>query len=118
VFIIPKKSGEFRPIVNLKVLNKFVCSPYFKMEGVSSLQEIIRPDDCFTNIDLKNAYLTMPLHRENRNFIQIRWGGGQLFQFKMLAFGLASAPLLFTKILKPIVTFLRSQALRRLLDRT
>ena len=75
VFIIPKKSGGFRPIVNLKALNKFVCSPHFKMEGVSSLQEIIRPDDFFTKIDLKDAYLTVPLHREDRKFIQIRWGG-------------------------------------------
>jgi hypothetical protein len=81
------------------------------MEGVSSLQEIIRPDDFFTKIDLKDAYLTVPLHREDRKFIQIRWGG-QLFQFKTLAFGLTSAPFLFTKILKPIVTFLRFQGFR------
>ena len=39
-------------------------------------------------------------------------GVGQLFQFKTLAFGLTSAPFLFTKILKPIVTFLRSQGFR------
>jgi hypothetical protein len=75
VFIFPKKSGGFRPIVNLKALNKLVCSPHFKMEGVSSLQEIIRPDDFFTKIDLKEAYLTVPLHQEDRKFIQIRWGG-------------------------------------------
>jgi hypothetical protein len=56
------------------------------MEGVSSLQEIIRPDDCFTNIDLKNAYLTMPLHREDRNFIQIRWGGGATFLIQNASF--------------------------------
>ncbi|KZS20361.1 Uncharacterized protein APZ42_012970 [Daphnia magna] len=111
VFIIPKKSGGFRPIVNLKALNKFVYSPHFKMEGISSLQEIIRSNDFFTKIDLKDAYLTVPLSKDDRKFIQIRWEG-QLYQFKTLAFGLTSAPLLFTKILKPIVTFLRSQGHR------
>jgi hypothetical protein len=35
-----------------------------------------------------------------------------LYQFRCLAFGLSSAPWIFTKILKPIVTFLRRQGLR------
>ncbi len=35
-----------------------------------------------------------------------------LYQFRYLAFGLSSAPWIFTKILKPIVNFLRRQDLR------
>lgn len=35
VFIIQKKSGGCRTIVNLKALNKFVFSPHFKIEGSS-----------------------------------------------------------------------------------
>lgn len=35
-----------------------------------------------------------------------------MYQFRCLAFGLSSEPWIFTKILKPIVTFLRRQGLR------
>ncbi len=33
-FIIPKKSGELRPVINLRSLNKFVKYQHFKMEGI------------------------------------------------------------------------------------
>lgn len=50
VFVIPKRSGGFQPIINLKSLNSFVKPEHFKMEGISSLLEIIRPDDFFLKL--------------------------------------------------------------------
>ena len=66
LFVIPKRTGGFRPIVNLKALNKFVRPVHFKMEGIPLLQELIRPGDYFTKIDLRDAYLTLPLRKEDR----------------------------------------------------
>jgi hypothetical protein len=74
LFVIPKRTGGFRPIVNLKALNKFVRPVHFKMEGIPLLQELIRPGDYFTKIDLRDAYLTLPLRKEDRKFVQIKWG--------------------------------------------
>ena len=91
LFVIPKRSGGSRPIVNLKALNKFVRPVHFKMEGIPLLQELIRPGDYFTKIDLRNAYLTLPLREEDRKFVQIKWGE-VFYQFRTLAFGLSSAP--------------------------
>jgi hypothetical protein len=83
------------------------------MEGISSLQELIRQNAFFVKTDLKDAYLTVPAHPEDRKFYRILWGGGGVFyQFRCLGFGLSSAPWIFTKILKPIVNFLRRQGLR------
>ena len=33
LFIIPKKSGDLRPVINLKRLDEFVQYHHFKMEG-------------------------------------------------------------------------------------
>ena len=109
--MIPKRTGGFRPIVNLKALNKFVRPVHFKMEGIPLLQELIRPGDYFTKIDLRDAYLTLPLREEDRRFVQIKWGE-VFYQFRTLAFGLSSAPWIFTKILKPVITCLRKQGVR------
>ena len=38
IFTISKKSGGFRPVVNLKALNKFVVYNHFKMEGLPTLK--------------------------------------------------------------------------------
>ncbi len=111
LFVIPKRTGGYRPIINLKYLNKFVQPQHFKMEGISVLKELICEGDYFTKIDLKDAYLTIPVFPEDKKFLQILWRE-RLYQFKSLCFGLASAPWAFTKILKPVVAFLRKQGLR------
>ncbi len=73
------------------------------MEGIPLLQEVIRPGDFFTKIDLKDAYLTLPLRGEYRKFVQIKLGE-IFYQFRTLAFGLSSAPRIFNKMLKPVIT--------------
>lgn len=42
--VVPKPSGDFRFIFNLKPLNKFIRTEHFKMKGVNVLREIIRPN--------------------------------------------------------------------------
>ncbi|KZS13077.1 Uncharacterized protein APZ42_021816 [Daphnia magna] len=84
------------------------------MEGMDLLHEMIRQDDFFVKIDLKDAYLTVPIHHGHRKYFQIRWAD-ILYQFRCLPFGLASAPWIFTKLLKPVITFLRKQGLRSII---
>ena len=52
LFVIPKKSGGFRPIVNLKGLNSFVCYEHFKMERLDSVKFLLKKGDWLVNLDL------------------------------------------------------------------
>ena len=36
VFLVPKKDGGQRPVINLKSLNRFAHTEHFKMEGTMS----------------------------------------------------------------------------------
>ncbi len=45
IFAIPKKSGGFRPVVNVRALNKFVVYEHFKMEGIPTVKNLSQPND-------------------------------------------------------------------------
>ena len=49
VFLVPKKDGGARPVINLRALNHFISSQHFKMEGVHLLKNLIQsggPQGC------------------------------------------------------------------------
>ena len=111
VFIIPKKSGGSRPVINLKRLNTFIVYRHFKMEGVNLIKHIVCTNDWMAKLDLKDAYFSVPIHKEDHRFLQFKWKNS-LFQFVCLPFGLSSAPWAFTKLMKPVVAYLRQQGIR------
>lgn len=61
VFVVPKKDGGWRPIINLKRLNSFLGIPHFKMESIKSLKDVVLPGDYMVKLDLQDAYLTVPM---------------------------------------------------------
>lgn len=82
-----------------------------KMENVFSLRDILKKGDWLAEIDLKDAYLTVPMAKEHRKYLRFQWQG-KMYEFKSLPFGLATAPITFTKLLRPVVAFLRQQGVR------
>ena len=98
-------------MINLKGLNNFVKTGHFKMEGLHILPDLIQPMDWMVKLDLKDAYLQVPIHKEHQGRLQFRWEH-KLYQFVCLPFGLTSAPRVFTKIMKPVVGMLRQLGIR------
>lgn len=105
-FVIRKASGGWRFILNLKRLNEFIVAPHFKFEDWKTVIRLLSPRDFLASVDLQEAYLLVPIHQDDRKFLRFRFQG-QLFQFRALPFSLASAPYIFTKIMRPILSSLR-----------
>ena len=72
LFLRPKKNGIFRPVFNLKHLNAFVVYQYFNMEGVQMLTSMIQTHDWMMTIDLKDAYLCVPIAGKHRKYLRVR----------------------------------------------
>ena len=60
---------------------------------------------------LKDAYLTVPIWEKHQKYLRFLWRDS-LLEFACLPFGLASAPRVFTKLLKPVLSFLRQRGIR------
>ena len=67
--------------------------------------------NCYmTTIDLKDAYYLIPIKESQKIFLRFLFQG-QLYEFNCLPFGLSTAPLIFTKLLKPVTETLRSKGI-------
>ena len=113
IFTIPKKGGERRPVVDMRDLNNFIEPVHFKMEDLSHLPSLLRRGDFMCKIDLKDAYQTIPIAKKSRIYLRFLWRG-RLYQFTCLPFGLRSSPRIFTKVLKPLLVYLRALGVRLL----
>ena len=98
MFLVPKKDS-WRPIIDLSHLNQFLEIPKFKMETPESVRKELQKGDWITSVDLTDAYLHIPIHKKSRKYLRFKIGD-KIYQFKVLPFGLATAPYLFTKLVK------------------
>ena len=116
LFLVPKKDGGQRPVINLKKLNSFINASHFKMEDIHTLKSLLQKGrlaskDRPERGDLKDAYFSVPISKEQRKFLCFQFRD-RFYQFNCLPFGLASAPWVFTKTLKPIAALGRELGIR------
>ncbi|KAJ8913473.1 hypothetical protein NQ315_013853 [Exocentrus adspersus] len=91
IFTVPKPDKSYRLILNLKSLNR-----------------IISQNCLMCTIDLKNAYYLIPVKPSHRKYLRFVYKD-KLYEYNCLPFGLSCAPLIFTKLLKPVVAYLRKE---------
>ena len=112
IFPVPKKSlGEFRIIFDLTDLNKFVRKIKFKMDKIPNIMSLIQPGDFFVSIDLSDAYYCIAMHIVSLPYLTFYFLN-TFYQFTCLPQGLSSAPRIFTKVMRVVLTFLRHQNIR------
>lgn len=106
IFLVKKSNGTNRLILNLKNLNRFLSIEHFKMEDRRTAAKLVSPGCFMGKLDLKEAYFLIPVCPTDRKYLRFKFND-ILYQFTCLPFGLCSAPYIFTKLLKPLVNFLR-----------
>jgi hypothetical protein len=56
LFLVPKKNGKMRPVIDLSVLNQHLIVTHFKMETNRSIRDSIHLGMWTTSLDLTDAY--------------------------------------------------------------
>lgn len=110
IFLVPKSNGSKRFVLNLKRLNFYCPTSHFQMEDSRTAAKLLSKDCFMGKIDMKDAYLTIPLHPSSKKFFRFYFEG-ILYEFEVVPFGFNDAPRIFTKILRPVASYLRSKCL-------
>lgn len=76
------------------------------MENLKSAITLMKPNCYMATLDLKDAYYSVSINNSERKYLRFIWNK-QLFQFTCLPNGLSCAPRLFTKLMKPVYSYLR-----------
>ena len=87
-------------------------------DGDSPVRSVVSPQGGWiVSIDLKDAYLQVPMRPESRKYLRFM-AFDKVYQFKVLCFGLSTAPQVFTRVMAPVSAILHSLGirLRRYLD--
>ena len=77
------------------------------MDTLEAAVNMMRPGCFMASVDLKDAYYNFPIHASHQKYLKF-WFDGALYKYTCLPIGLASAPRIFTKLLKPVYATLRS----------
>ena len=111
LFLVPKKTGDLRPVIDLSTLNRHMVVPDFKMETQGSVQSAIRSQEWTVSIDIRDAYLHVPMHQAVWKYLRFVVNK-KVYQFTCLPFGLTTSPREFTKLLRPVIALLTQRGVK------
>ena len=83
----------------------------FKYETLHDLSQVLRPDDSLLVWDIKDAYHHLLLREVDQRYLAFTTLGRVFIPITM-PFGMSLAPYMWTKVIRVLVQFLRSQGFR------
>lgn len=89
-FLVGKKDGGVRPILDLRGRNRYLKFLPFHMLTSADVMHVIRQGEWFTSIDLKDAYF------HHQPFLRFAFQGHH-YHFRVLPSGLSLSPRVFTR---------------------
>ena len=104
-------NGKLRLILDLRYINHSLWKDKVKFEDWSHALSYLQNGDYMFSWDLKSGYHHIEIFPNHTQFLGFSWTDGgkvRYYTFQCLPFGLATAPYIFTKCLRPLVKHWRS----------
>ena len=87
VFLVPKKSGGFRLVIDFSALNEWLAPVTFTMDTLKVVKETVQEGMWATFLDLSDAYHYIPIHPQYQKYLCFQVGDLK-FRYLVLPFGL------------------------------
>ena len=109
-----RPSGKKRLILDLRYVNKHLVKEHIEFSDWRVFSQFIRSDGFVFNFDLKKGYYHVDIFPDHQMFLGFSWkieNKEKFFIFTVLQFGLSSAPALFTRLLRPLISVWHKQGI-------
>ena len=103
---VAQNATKLRLVLDLSWLNKYIPDFKFKLDDYKVLSPYLADASYATKFDLKSGYFHVEIDKSFHKFLGFEWEN-QFYMYRVLPFGLKTAPYVFTKVLRPLVTKLR-----------
>jgi ribonuclease HI len=107
-FLVPKKGGEWRKILDCRLLNKYIKKVKFQMEDIRTVVQLLEQDQWTVSVDITKAYSHVSVSPEMQPYLTFQYDTNY-YQYRAMPFGVSSAPRIFTRIMKQTIKAVRER---------
>lgn len=104
-------SRKDRVCWNGRAINHCMDPPSFKLEHAPKAAAMMKPGDFMFTVDMKSGYHQIPLKPSFRRLCCFQWRD-RVYRWRVLPFGLSSAPRAYTKLSRCLLAYWRSKGIR------
>ena len=106
VFLIPKRTGGFRLILDVSKLNEYLRVNTFSMDTAQVIRAAVEPGLWGVSVDLSDAFHHIPIAPQHKRFLAFQVGENR-YWYRVCPFGLSPIPQVFIQALTPLKLFAR-----------
>jgi hypothetical protein len=100
-YLIPKKDGSYRMIIDYRGINEITETTNFPIPNTLDIFDRLSGSEFFTTLDLKSGYWQVAMEEQSRKYTAFSTPDGH-YEFTKLPFGLKNAPAEFSYIMSSI----------------
>lgn len=106
--VASNKGSKLRLVLDARHINPHIVRYKHKYEDAKTARQLFEQGDFIFSYDLKSAYHHISIFPADTTYLGFKWGD-VYYEYNVLPFGLSSSGYIFTKIVRQVIKYWRSQ---------